>query len=64
MYPTDLTIYKKTLDFDNRKQKYDLCITWNAIYYIIKTGCQWRVLPSRIIPNGNWSTITTLNGQI
>ncbi|MBD3906222.1 IS5 family transposase [Chryseobacterium sp. Ch-15] len=51
MYPTDLTLtqwqfIKKTLDFDDRKRKHDLCIIWNAIYYIVKTGCQWRMLPS------------------
>ncbi|WP_082383973.1 transposase [Chryseobacterium sp. ERMR1:04] len=45
MYPTDLILtqwqfIKKTLDFDDRKRKHDLCIIWNAIYYIVKTGCQ------------------------
>ncbi|SHM65223.1 transposase [Chryseobacterium polytrichastri] len=51
IYPKDLTLtqwqfIKKTLDFDDRKRKYDLCIIWNAIYYIVKTGCQLRILPS------------------
>ncbi len=51
MYSTDLTptqwqFIKKVLDFDNRKRKYDLHIIWNAILYLVKTGCQWRLLPS------------------
>lgn len=51
MYPTNLTqaqwqFIKKTLNFDERKRKYDLIIIWNAISYIVKTGCQWRLLPS------------------
>jgi transposase len=51
MYPTDLTqtqwqFIKKALDFDDRKRKYDLIIIWNAIIYLVKTGCQWRMLPS------------------
>ena len=36
---------KKTLDFNHRKRKYDLRIIWNAIMYLVKTGCQWRMLP-------------------
>lgn len=51
MYSTDLTqtqwqFIKKALDFDDRKRKYDLNIIWNAILYLVKTGCQWRLLPS------------------
>lgn len=50
MYPTDLTetqwqFIKKTLDFDKRKRKYDLKLIWNAIIYLVKTVCQWRMLP-------------------
>ena len=50
MYSTDLTqtqwqFIKKTLDFDNRKRKHSLLMIWNAINYIVKTGCQWRLLP-------------------
>ena len=36
---------KKTLNFNNRKRKYDLRTIWNAIMYLVKTGCQWRMLP-------------------
>lgn len=37
---------KKTLNFNNRKRKYDLRSIWNAIMYLVKTGCQWRMLPN------------------
>ncbi|WP_228418860.1 transposase [Chryseobacterium balustinum] len=40
-----MAIYKKALDFDDRKRKYDLIVIWNAISYLVKTGCQWRLLP-------------------
>ena len=36
---------KKTLNFNNRKRKYDLRTIWDAIMYLVKTGCQWRMLP-------------------
>ena len=50
MYSTDLTeiqwqFIKNTLDLEDRKRKYDLKIIWNAINYLVKTGCQWRMLP-------------------
>lgn len=49
-YPTNITdnqwqFIKKTLNFNERKRKYDLRIIWNAIMYLVKTGCQWRMLP-------------------
>lgn len=28
-----------------RKRKYSLREVWNALLYIVKTGCQWRMLP-------------------
>ncbi|WP_234982968.1 transposase [Bacteroides bouchesdurhonensis] len=28
-----------------RKRKYDLRMIWNAIFYLVKTGCQWCMLP-------------------
>lgn len=51
MYTTDLTetqwqFIKSSLIFKERKRKYDLRTIWNAIHYIVKTGCQWRFLPS------------------
>lgn len=52
VYPTDLTDsqwqYIKQLlsDLDyRRKRKYSLRTIINAIFYLVKTGCQWRMLP-------------------
>lgn len=50
MYPTDLSetqwqFIKKTLQLDERKRKHSLRSIWNAINYLVKTGCQWRMLP-------------------
>ncbi|NML72186.1 IS5 family transposase [Chryseobacterium sp. RP-3-3] len=50
MYTNDLTqtqwqFIKKALDVDDRKRKYDLIVIWNAISYLVKIGCQWRLLP-------------------
>jgi transposase len=51
IYPTNISdnqwqFIKKTLNFNNRKRKYDLRTIWNAIMYLVKTGCQWRMLPN------------------
>lgn len=49
IYPTDLTDiqWNTIVQFlDNtRKRKYSLYEIWNAIFYLLKTGCQWRMLP-------------------
>lgn len=50
MYQTDLTetewqYITKVLNLQVRKRKYDLRMIWNAIFYLVKTGCQWRMLP-------------------
>ena len=50
MYPTDLSdsqwqFIKKTLQLSDRRRKHDLRSIWNAIRYLVKTGCQWRMLP-------------------
>lgn len=50
-YPTNISdnqwqFIKKTLNFNNRKRKHCLRIIWNAIMYLVKTGCQWRMLPN------------------
>jgi putative transposase len=29
-----------------RKRKHDLREIWNSLFYTVKTGCQWRMLPS------------------
>jgi len=49
-YSTNITdnqwqFIKKALELDNRKRKYSLRMIWNAILYLVKTGCQWRMLP-------------------
>ena len=51
MYPTDLEeaqwqVIKKILNLQERKRKYDLREIWNAIFHLVKTGCQWCMLPS------------------
>lgn len=51
MYSTDLTdtqwqFIKSSLDIVDRKRKHDLRKIWNAINYLVKTGCQWRLLPN------------------
>jgi putative transposase len=49
MYATNLTDAQyeviKNIQNDSRKRKYDLKDVWNAVLYIVKTGCQWRMLP-------------------
>jgi len=49
-YPTNLTDaqYDTILRIikDNRKRKHSLKEIFNAIFYVLKTGCQWRMLPS------------------
>lgn len=56
-YPTNVSdsqwqIISKYLDVD-RKRKYDLKEIVNAILYVVKTGCQWRMLPGDFAP---WET--------
>ena len=51
MYCTDLEetpwqVIKKILKPQDRKRKYDLHKIWHSIFYVVKTGCQWRMLPS------------------
>lgn len=33
------------MELQERKQKHDLRKIWNAIFYLVKTGGQWRMLP-------------------
>ncbi len=54
LYPSDLTDNQWNsivliLD-DNRKRKYTLRSIFNGIFYLIKSGCQWRMLP-KTYPN-------------
>lgn len=41
---------KKVLHLQDRKRKYSLHSIWNALFYLVKTGCQWRMLPSYYPP--------------
>lgn len=55
MYCTNLEetqwqVIKKILNLQERKRKYDLREIWNAIFYLVRTGCQWRMLPSNFAP--------------
>lgn len=48
-YPTDLSdsqwqVIAPYLK-DNRKRKYSYRVLFNAVLYVVKTGCQWRMLP-------------------
>ncbi|MFQ7280447.1 transposase [Bacteroides caccae] len=33
------------MNLQERKRKYDSRVIWNAIFYLVKTGCQCRMLP-------------------
>lgn len=53
-YPTNVSdsnwqIIVKYLDTE-RNRKYDLREIVNAILYLVKTGCQWRMLPGDFAP--------------
>jgi len=48
-YPTDLSdsqwqVIEPYLK-DKRKRKYSYRVLLNAVFYLVKTGCQWRMLP-------------------
>lgn len=42
--------YQENLKLARKEAKYDLCEIWNAIFYLVKTGGQWRMLPSDFVP--------------
>jgi len=57
-YSTNLTenqwqIMKNILN-DKRKRKHSLREIFDAIFYLLKTGCQWRMLPLHFPP---WNTV-------
>jgi Transposase and inactivated derivatives len=58
-YPTNLTekqwqFIEKIVECQKRKRKHDLRDIMNAIIYLVKTGCQWRMLPNDFAP---WNTV-------
>lgn len=59
MYSTNLTdnqwqVIEKIINAQERKRKHPLRGIMDAILYIIKTGCQWRMLPKDFAP---WQTV-------
>jgi len=57
-YLTDLTngqweCIKKILN-NKRKRSISLRKIWNAILYVVRTGCQWRMLPREY---GKWNNV-------
>lgn len=57
-YPTDLSdsqwhVIEPYLQ-DKRKRKYSYRVVLNAIFYLVKTGCQWRMLPHDY---AKWQTV-------
>ena len=58
-YPTNLTdkqwqVIKNIVETKQRKRRNSLRSMMNAIMYITKTGCQWRMLPKEF---GSWQTV-------
>ena len=61
MYPSDLKNsewekIKHHFDVGNygKSRKYDLKTLVNAVFYLVKTGCQWRFIPKEYPP---WKTV-------
>jgi transposase len=58
IYPTDLTDSQwqviQNIQNDNRKRDYDLRKIWNGIFYLLSSGCQWRMFPLEYAP---WSVV-------
>jgi putative transposase len=57
-YPTNLTeiqwqIIEKIIG-NKRKRKHKLREIFDALFYLLKTGCQWRMLPCGFAP---WNTV-------
>src|SRR6476619_5565734 len=60
-YPTDLkyTEWLMVMDFFptyhlGRPRKWEMWQIINAILYVVRTGCQWRMLPTNLPP---WQTV-------
>ncbi len=61
-YPSDLTdvqwqkqsAFLRTLQLFGRRLKWEMCLIVNAIFYVVKSGCQWRMLPYDMPP---WQTV-------
>jgi putative transposase len=46
--------YRKIVDGQVRRRKHSLRSILDAIFYLVKTGCQWRMFPSDFAP---WNTV-------
>lgn len=58
-YPTNLTdkqrqVIKNITETKERKRKHSLREMINAMMYITRTGCRWRMLPKEF---GPWQTV-------
>ncbi len=58
-YSTNLTdkqwqVIEKIVNTQERRRKYSLRGIVNAIFYLLKTGCQWRMLPTSFAP---WESV-------
>lgn len=58
-YSTDLTdkqrqVIEKTVNGQVRRRKHSLRTILDGIFYLVKTSCQWRMLPSDFAP---WNTV-------
>ena len=53
-YSSDLTDKQwqviEKIQNDARKRQYEIRKIWDAIFYIVKSGCQWRMLPRDYAP--------------
>lgn len=61
IYPSDLTekqwdLIKDHFSYGNygKKRQHSIRIHVDAVFYLIKTGCQWRFLPKEYPP---WKTV-------
>jgi putative transposase len=55
VYNTDISdnqwnVISGIIDEKPRKRKYSLRGIWNAIMYLLRSGCQWRMLPKDFAP--------------
>jgi putative transposase len=58
-YSTNLTdkqwqVIEKIINTQERKRKHSLRNIMNAILYLLKTGCQWRMIPKDFAP---WESV-------
>lgn len=59
MYPSDVTdsqwqVIEKILQDKRKRPRHDLRSIINAIFYIVTSGCHWRMLPHDFAP---WQTV-------